>query len=99
MPKTQVWIMGGGPSGLLLSQLLYRAGVGCIVLERHALEHVEPRIRAGLLGWTTVEPLKRFLNDPLSHKRRLAELDYLAESEAASKAVAENYTEQATKAP
>lgn len=59
MPKTQVAIVGAGPSGLLLSQLLHRAGVECIVLERHARDHVERRIRAGLLEWTTVELLEQ----------------------------------------
>jgi p-hydroxybenzoate 3-monooxygenase len=58
MRKTQVVIVGAGPSGLLLSQLLERNGVACIVLERHSREHVERRIRAGLLEWTTVELLK-----------------------------------------
>lgn len=58
MRKTQVVIIGAGPSGLLLSQLLERDGVACIVLERHSRDHVEQRIRAGLLEWTTVELLK-----------------------------------------
>lgn len=47
--KTQVCIVGGGPSGLLLSQLLHRAGVDTIVLEKHTREHVLGRIRAGVL--------------------------------------------------
>ena len=58
MQKTQVAIVGAGPSGQLLSQLLHRAGIDCIVLERHTREYVERRIRAGLLEWTTVELLK-----------------------------------------
>lgn len=58
MRKTQVAIVGAGPSGLLLSQLLARAGVACIVLERRSRAYVEGRIRAGLLEWTTVELLK-----------------------------------------
>ncbi len=58
MSETQVAIVGAGPSGQLLSQLLHRAGVACVVLERHRREHVEARIRAGLLEWTTVQLLQ-----------------------------------------
>jgi len=47
--KTQVCIIGAGPSGLLLAQLLHRAGVDTVVLERHTREHVLGRIRAGVL--------------------------------------------------
>jgi p-hydroxybenzoate 3-monooxygenase len=46
---TQVCIIGAGPSGLLLSQLLNRAGVATVVLERQSREHVLSRIRAGIL--------------------------------------------------
>jgi p-hydroxybenzoate 3-monooxygenase len=58
MTKTQVVIVGAGPAGLLLLQLLRRAGIDTLVLERHTREHVERRIRAGLLEWTTVELLQ-----------------------------------------
>jgi len=47
--KTQVCIIGAGPSGLLLAQLLHRAGVDTVVLEKHTPEHVLGRIRAGVL--------------------------------------------------
>lgn len=47
--KTQVCIIGGGPSGLLLSQLLHLKGIESIVLERQTREHVLSRIRAGVL--------------------------------------------------
>ncbi len=47
--KTQVCIVGGGPSGLLLSQLLHLKGIETIVLERHSREYVLGRIRAGVL--------------------------------------------------
>ncbi len=47
--KTQVCIIGAGPSGLLLAQLLHRAGVDTVVLEKHSPEHVLGRIRAGVL--------------------------------------------------
>ena len=47
--KTQVCIIGGGPSGLLLSQLLHLKGIATIVLERQSREYVLARIRAGVL--------------------------------------------------
>ena len=47
--KTQVCIIGGGPSGLLLSQLLHLQGVETVVLERQSREYVLSRIRAGVL--------------------------------------------------
>ena len=47
--KTQVAIVGAGPSGLLLSQLLHRAGVESVVLERRSRQYVLSRIRAGVL--------------------------------------------------
>jgi p-hydroxybenzoate 3-monooxygenase len=47
--RTRVGIIGGGPSGLLLSQLLHVRGIETIVLERHSREYVLARIRAGVL--------------------------------------------------
>ena len=47
--KTQVCIIGGGPSGLLLSQLLHLKGIDTVVLERQSREYVLSRIRAGVL--------------------------------------------------
>ena len=47
--KTQVGIIGGGPSGLLLSQLLHLQGIETVVLEQHSREYVLGRIRAGVL--------------------------------------------------
>lgn len=47
--KTQVAIIGGGPSGLLLAQLLHRRGIGSVVLERKTKDYVLGRIRAGVL--------------------------------------------------
>lgn len=56
---TQVAIVGGGPAGLLLSQLLNQAGVSTVVLERKSRAHVLSRIRAGVLEWGTVDLLRR----------------------------------------
>ncbi|MDE2395747.1 MAG: 4-hydroxybenzoate 3-monooxygenase [Burkholderiales bacterium] len=47
--KTSVCIIGGGPSGLMLSQLLHLKGIDNIVLERQSREYVLSRIRAGVL--------------------------------------------------
>lgn len=47
--KTQVVIIGSGPSGLLLGQLLHQAGVHAIILEQRTKEYVLGRIRAGVL--------------------------------------------------
>lgn len=47
--RTQVAIIGAGPAGLLLSQLLRLNGIDCVVLERRTREYVEGRIRAGVL--------------------------------------------------
>ncbi|MBO9409197.1 4-hydroxybenzoate 3-monooxygenase [Shimia sp. R9_1] len=52
--RTQVTIIGGGPSGLLLGQLLHGAGIDTVVLERQSKAHVLSRIRAGILETGTV---------------------------------------------
>ncbi len=57
--KTQVAIIGGGPSGLLLSQLLHLAGVDTVVLERKSREYVLGRIRAGVLETGTCNLLRK----------------------------------------
>lgn len=56
--RTQVAIIGGGPAGLLLSQLLHRKGIDSVVLERKSRDYVLSRIRAGVLEWGTVELLR-----------------------------------------
>ena len=55
--RTQVAIIGAGPSGLLLGQLLHKAGVDNIVLERQTGDYVLGRIRAGVLEQTTCDSL------------------------------------------
>jgi p-hydroxybenzoate 3-monooxygenase len=47
--KTSVAIVGAGPSGLLLGQLLSRAGIDNVIVERQTGEHVLARIRAGVI--------------------------------------------------
>lgn len=56
--RVQVAIIGGGPSGLLLSQLLHRKGIDTIVLERKTREYVLGRIRAGILETGFVELMR-----------------------------------------
>ncbi|MGE8413312.1 MAG: 4-hydroxybenzoate 3-monooxygenase [Pseudomonas sp.] len=56
--KTQVAIIGAGPSGLLLGQLLHQAGIDTVILERQAPDYVLGRIRAGVLEQGTVELLR-----------------------------------------
>jgi p-hydroxybenzoate 3-monooxygenase len=57
--RTQVAIIGGGPAGLLLSQLLHVAGIDSVVLERRSRAYVEERIRAGVLEQGTVDLLRQ----------------------------------------
>jgi p-hydroxybenzoate 3-monooxygenase len=56
--RTQVGIIGSGPSGLLLSQLLDLAGIDSVVLERRSREYVLGRVRAGVLEQGVVEILR-----------------------------------------
>jgi len=55
--RTQVAIIGAGPSGLLLGQLLHRAGIDNVILERRSGEYVLSRVRAGVLEQTTADLL------------------------------------------
>lgn len=55
--RTQVAIIGAGPSGLLLGQLLLKEGISNIVLERQTRAHVLSRIRAGIIETGTVDLL------------------------------------------
>ena len=56
--STHVVIIGSGPAGLMLSQLLHLSGIESIILERQTRSHVESRIRAGVLEHGTVEALR-----------------------------------------
>jgi p-hydroxybenzoate 3-monooxygenase len=57
--RTQVGIVGAGPAGLVLAQLLQLQGIEAVVLEARSREHVEQRIRAGVLEQGTVDLLER----------------------------------------
>lgn len=56
--RTQVAIVGAGPAGLLLGQLLLRHGVDAVILEARDRDYVEARIRAGLLEQGTTDVLR-----------------------------------------
>jgi p-hydroxybenzoate 3-monooxygenase len=56
--RTQVAIIGAGPAGLLLGQLLHRAGIDAVILEQRTSEYVLGRIRAGVLEQGTVGVLE-----------------------------------------
>lgn len=55
--RVQVAIIGGGPAGHLLGQLLYKAGIDAIVIEQRSQRYVQARIRAGVLEQGTVDLL------------------------------------------
>lgn len=55
--RTQVVIVGAGPSGLLLGQLLHKAGVDAVIIERQTPDYVLSRIRAGVLEQVTTDLL------------------------------------------
>ena len=56
--KTKVAIVGGGPSGLFLALRLKLDGITAVLIERQSAEHVQGRIRAGVLEQGTVDVLK-----------------------------------------
>ncbi|MBC7729938.1 MAG: FAD-dependent monooxygenase, partial [Microbacteriaceae bacterium] len=56
--KTPVAIIGAGPSGLLLGQLLAKSGIANVVVEQRSADYVLGRIRAGVLEQTTVDLLQ-----------------------------------------
>jgi len=56
--RTQVAVIGAGPAGLVLAQLLANAGIESIVVENRSREYVEARLRAGVLEQGTVELLR-----------------------------------------
>ena len=69
--RTQVVIVGAGPSGLLLGQLLHKAGVDAIILERQSPDYVLGRIRAGVLEQVTLDVLAQAGVDQRMNKEGL----------------------------
>jgi p-hydroxybenzoate 3-monooxygenase len=71
--RTQVAIVGAGPAGLLLAQLLHQRGIESVVLEARTREYIEGRVRAGVLEHQSVDILReagageRMLREGLSH--------------------------------
>jgi len=55
--RVQVGIVGAGPAGLLLAHLLHLRGIDSILLEARSREHIEGRVRAGVLEQGTVDTL------------------------------------------
>lgn len=53
--RTQVGIIGAGPAGLMLAQLLHLEGIDSIIIESHTRQYIEERVRAGVLEQGTVE--------------------------------------------
>jgi p-hydroxybenzoate 3-monooxygenase len=70
--RTQVAIIGAGPSGLLLGQLLHRAGIDNVVLERHTGDYVLGRIRAGILEQVCIDLLDEAGVGERMHREGLA---------------------------
>jgi p-hydroxybenzoate 3-monooxygenase len=58
--RTQVGIIGAGPAGLMLAQILHQQGIASVIVERANQEHVRTRLRAGVLEQGTVEMLREF---------------------------------------
>ena len=74
--KTQVAIIGAGPSGLLLGHLLRQAGVDCVVIERASPDYVLGRIRAGVLETVTTDLMTRLGLDARMKREGLVEAGF-----------------------
>ncbi len=70
--RTQVGIVGAGPAGLMLSQLLAREGIDSIVIENRSRAYCEARIRAGLLEQGSIDMLGEAGVGARMHKEGLA---------------------------
>jgi len=69
--RTQVAIIGAGPSGLLLGQLLFKAGIANVIIERQSADYVLGRIRAGVLEQVTTDLLDECGVSDRLHKQGL----------------------------
>jgi p-hydroxybenzoate 3-monooxygenase len=74
--KTQVAIIGAGPSGLLLGHLLKQQGVDCVVVERQSGDYVLSRIRAGVLETVTTGLMQRLGIDKRMNAEGLIEAGF-----------------------
>jgi p-hydroxybenzoate 3-monooxygenase len=80
--RTQVAIIGAGPSGLLLGHLLRQAGVQAVVIEHRSAEHVLSRIRAGVLEQTATDIMRRLeLDERMTSEGMKHEGFHLADGE------------------
>ena len=68
--RIQVAIIGAGPAGLLLGQLLHLAGIDAVIIERRSRDYVLGRIRAGVLEEGTVSLLDRAQVSQRLHESR-----------------------------
>ena len=68
--RTQVVIVGSGPSGLLLGQLLAKEGIDTIILEQKSKDYVLGRIRAGVLEEGAVRLIEQAGAAERLHQRR-----------------------------
>jgi p-hydroxybenzoate 3-monooxygenase len=72
--RTQVAIIGAGPAGLVLAQLLHQRGIESVVLEARTREYLESRVRAGVLEHQSVDILnaagagERMMREGLRHE-------------------------------
>lgn len=71
--RTQVAIIGSGPAGLLLGHLLKAEGIDCVILERQTRDHVESRIRAGVLETVTTDLMHRLGLDERMNREAMVE--------------------------
>lgn len=69
--RTQVAIIGAGPSGLLLGALLHKAGIDAVIVERQSGDYVLGRIRAGVLEQVTMDLMDEIGVGARMHKEGL----------------------------
>src|SRR4051812_3232262 len=95
--RTQVGIVGAGPAGLILAQLLHLEGIESVILEDRSRDYVEHRVRAGLLEQGTVDLLnemgvgERLQREALQHHGIYLQFDgrreYIAAAEITGRSI------------